>query len=62
MLGLFRISSWWWSGILGMGLGTHIENREHHIIVVDEKYQLLLAMGKFSRHPQDEILHLTLQS
>ena len=40
---------------------TYVEHCQHHVVVVDEKDELLLAIGKLCRHSQDKVLHLSLQ-
>lgn len=40
---------------------TYHKNTQHHVIIVDEKYQLLLALRKLCCHFQDEVLHFCLQ-
>ena len=40
---------------------THLQHSKHHVIIVDEEDQLFLSVGKLSRHPQDKVLHLSLQ-
>lgn len=46
-------------GPQGLGGGYH-EDAQHHVIVVDEEDQLLLAGGELGRHAQDKVLHLHL--
>ena len=40
---------------------AHREDREHHVVVVDEEEQLFLAERELGRHAQDKVLHLRLQ-
>ena len=40
---------------------TDHDDREHHVIVVDQKDELLFAVWKFRRDFQDEIFRLRLE-
>ena len=40
---------------------SDLEDREQHVVVVDEEEKLFLAQWKFGRHSQNDILHLSLQ-
>ena len=40
---------------------TYHQHIEHHVIVVDKEYQLLLAVWELSRHFEDKILNLCLK-
>ena len=41
--------------------GIYREDREHHVIVVNEEKQLFLAQWELSCHAQDEVLYFRLQ-
>jgi len=38
---------------------TYHNDSKHHVIVVDEKHELLFALRKLGGHSQDEVFHLT---
>ena len=40
---------------------TYSYNIQHHVVVVDQEYELFLSGRELSRHSQDEILHLGLE-
>lgn len=41
--------------------GIYREDREHHVIVVNEEKQLFLAQWKLSCHAEDKVLHFSLE-
>ncbi len=36
----------------------HREHSQEHVVVIDEKEELLLAVRELCSHPEDEVLHL----
>ena len=41
---------------------TYSQDTQHHVVIIDEEYQLLLPVWEFSRYLQNQILHLYLQA
>lgn len=40
---------------------THRNHTQHHVVIVEEKNELVLPVREFARHPDEKVLHFSLK-